>query len=39
MLAMITAWRWNPEDQLPDRMRLAQVWTTQLRGAFEDGAR
>ncbi len=35
MLAMITAWRWNPEDRLPDGMRLARLWTTQLRGAFK----
>jgi hypothetical protein len=39
MLAMITAWRWNPEDQLPDRMRLARLWTAQLRGALEHDAR
>jgi len=39
MLAMITAWRWSPEDQLPDRMRLARQWTAQLRGAFEHGSR
>jgi len=39
MLAMITAWRWKPEDQLPDRMRLARLWTAQLRGAFEHDAR
>jgi len=39
MLAMITAWRWNPEDQLPDGRRLAREWTTQLRGAFQHGSR
>ncbi len=39
MLAMITAWRWHPEDQLPDRRRMAREWTTQLRGAFEHGSR
>jgi hypothetical protein len=35
MLAMITTWRWNREDELPDGRRLRVEWLTQLRGALE----
>jgi aminoglycoside phosphotransferase (APT) family kinase protein len=31
MLAMITAWRWEPHDQLPDGQRLGAEWLEQLR--------
>ncbi|WP_112133505.1 phosphotransferase [Glycomyces dulcitolivorans] len=34
MLAMITAWRWEPGDQLPDGRRLAEEWTAQIRAAI-----
>jgi Ser/Thr protein kinase RdoA (MazF antagonist) len=34
MLAMITAWRWDRDDQLPDGRRLGLEWLTQLRVAF-----
>jgi Ser/Thr protein kinase RdoA (MazF antagonist) len=34
MLAMITTWRWNREDQLPDRRRLRVEWITKLREAL-----
>jgi Ser/Thr protein kinase RdoA (MazF antagonist) len=35
MLAMITTWRWNREDQLPDRHRLRVEWLTQMREALK----
>ena len=35
MLAMITTWRWNREDQLPDGRRLGVEWLIQLRGALK----
>ena len=31
MLAMVTAWRFQPDDQLPDRRRRAAEWLRQLR--------
>jgi len=31
MLAMVTAWRWDRDDQLPDGRRLAAEWTAQIR--------
>jgi hypothetical protein len=31
VLAMITTWRWDRDDQLPDGRRLAQQWLSQLR--------
>jgi len=33
MLAMITAWRWDRDDQLPDGRRLGIEWLTDLRKA------
>lgn len=33
-LALNTSWRWEPGDQLPDGMRLAQVWLGELRAAL-----
>jgi Ser/Thr protein kinase RdoA (MazF antagonist) len=34
MLAMIIAWRWDPNDQLPDGAQLAAEWLSQLRAAL-----
>jgi Phosphotransferase enzyme family len=34
MLAMITAWRWDPADELPDGRRHATEGLTQLRAAL-----
>jgi Phosphotransferase enzyme family len=31
VLAMITTWRWDRDDQLPDGRRLAEQWLGQLR--------
>jgi Ser/Thr protein kinase RdoA (MazF antagonist) len=31
MLAMITTWRWDRDDQLPDGRRLAAEWLSQIR--------
>jgi aminoglycoside phosphotransferase (APT) family kinase protein len=31
MLAMITAWRWDRDDRLPDGRRLAAEWISRLR--------
>jgi aminoglycoside phosphotransferase (APT) family kinase protein len=36
MLAMITAWRWDRDDQLPDGRRLGTEWLSQLRKATAD---
>lgn len=33
VLAMITTWRWEPGDQLPDGRRLAAEWLGQIRAA------
>ncbi|HLI02462.1 MAG TPA: phosphotransferase [Acidimicrobiales bacterium] len=35
MLAMITAWRWDRDDQLPGGHQLAGEWTAQLRAALD----
>ncbi|MEV0826547.1 phosphotransferase enzyme family protein [Nonomuraea rubra] len=35
MLAMITAWRWDRDDQLPDGRRLGMEWLGQLRAALD----
>jgi hypothetical protein len=37
VLAMITAWRWDRDDQLPDGRRLAAQWLSQLRALNRDG--
>ncbi|HEX8510850.1 MAG TPA: aminoglycoside phosphotransferase family protein [Propionibacteriaceae bacterium] len=34
MLAMITTWRWDRDDQLPDGRRLAEQWTNEIRAAL-----
>jgi hypothetical protein len=39
MLAMITTWRWNRDDRLPNGRRLAREWLSELRAALEDDAR
>ncbi|MDH2428392.1 aminoglycoside phosphotransferase family protein [Sphaerisporangium sp. TRM90804] len=33
VLAMITAWRWDRDDQLPDGRRLGTEWLSRLRAA------
>ncbi|HYI57305.1 MAG TPA: phosphotransferase [Microlunatus sp.] len=33
MLAMITAWRWDPDDQLPSGRQLAAEWLGQIKAA------
>ncbi|HEY1575168.1 MAG TPA: aminoglycoside phosphotransferase family protein [Pseudonocardiaceae bacterium] len=35
MLAMITAWRWDPGDELPDGRRLGTEWLGRLRAALD----
>ncbi|MEV1003282.1 aminoglycoside phosphotransferase family protein [Nonomuraea sp. NPDC050202] len=35
MLAMITAWRWDRDDQLPDGRRLGVEWLGQIRAALD----
>ncbi|GAA4983838.1 aminoglycoside phosphotransferase (APT) family kinase protein [Nonomuraea thailandensis] len=34
MLAMVTAWRWDRDDQLPDGRRLGLEWLGQIRAAL-----
>lgn len=34
MLAMITTWRWDRDDQLPDGRRLGTEWLGQIRAAL-----
>jgi hypothetical protein len=38
MLAMITTWRWNRDDQLPNGRRLAREWLSELRAVMKDDA-
>ena len=33
VLAMVTTWRWDRDDQLPDGRRLGTEWLSQLRAA------
>lgn len=35
MLAMVTAWRWDRGDQLPNGLQLAGEWLDQIRTALE----
>jgi hypothetical protein len=35
MLAMIVAWRWDPDDQLPNGHKLRTEWLSQMRTALE----
>jgi hypothetical protein len=37
VLAMITAWRWDRDDQLPDGRRLGTEWLGRLRAALDRG--
>jgi hypothetical protein len=37
MLAMITTWRWERDDQLPNGRRLAAEWLSQMRAALDRG--
>ncbi|MGW3297369.1 phosphotransferase [Streptomyces xiamenensis] len=37
VLAIITTWRWDRDDQLPDGRRLGREWLGQLRAAVERG--
>jgi Phosphotransferase enzyme family len=35
VLAMVTTWRWNRDDQLPNRRQLAREWLGQMRTALD----
>jgi hypothetical protein len=35
VLAMITAWRWDRGDQLPNGRQLGTEWLSQIRAALE----
>jgi hypothetical protein len=35
MLAMITTWRWDRNDELPNGRRLALDWVSEMRSALE----
>jgi hypothetical protein len=35
VLAMVTAWRWDRDDQLPDGRRLGAEWLSQIREALQ----
>lgn len=35
VLAMITTWRWDRDDQLPDGRRLGTEWLSQIRAALD----
>jgi hypothetical protein len=35
VLAMISAWRWDRDDQLPDGHRLGAEWLGQIRAALD----
>jgi aminoglycoside phosphotransferase (APT) family kinase protein len=37
MLAMITTWRWDRDDQLPNGRRLGTEWLSQIRAALAPG--
>jgi Ser/Thr protein kinase RdoA (MazF antagonist) len=39
VLAMITTWRWNRDDHLPNGRRLAREWLGDLRAVMGDAAR
>jgi hypothetical protein len=34
MLAMVTAWRWDRDDQLPNGRQLGRIWLNELRAAL-----
>ncbi|MEU0966201.1 aminoglycoside phosphotransferase family protein [Streptomyces sp. NPDC005917] len=35
VLAMITTWRWDPDDQLPNGRQLGAEWLSQIRAALD----
>jgi hypothetical protein len=35
VLAMITTWRWDPGDQLPNGRQLSAEWLSQIRTALD----
>jgi thiamine kinase-like enzyme len=35
MLAMVTTWRWDRDDQLPDGRQLGTQWLSQIRAALD----
>ena len=37
VLAMITAWRWDRDDQFPDGRQLGVEWLNQIRGELDSG--
>jgi hypothetical protein len=37
VLAMITTWRWHPDDQLPNGRQLGEEWLSQIRAALAQG--
>jgi Ser/Thr protein kinase RdoA (MazF antagonist) len=37
VLAMITAWRWDRDDQLPNGRQLGAEWLSQIRAALDPG--
>jgi Phosphotransferase enzyme family len=37
VLAMITTWRWDRGDQLPNGRQLATEWLSEIRGALDKG--
>jgi Ser/Thr protein kinase RdoA (MazF antagonist) len=39
VLAMVTTWRWNRDDHLPNGRRLAREWLGELRTVMGDAAR
>ena len=39
VLAMVTTWRWNRDDHLPNGRRLAREWLSELRAVMRDAAR
>lgn len=36
MIAMVTAWRWDRDDQLPNGRQLGREWLSRLRAALDD---
>jgi hypothetical protein len=38
VLAMITTWRWDQDDQLPNGRQLGAEWLSQIRAAFDRNA-
>jgi hypothetical protein len=39
MLAMITTWRWDRDDQLPNGRQLGAAWLSQMRAALDRDGR